>query len=156
MKFEKNIFIYWIIIMFLVTFTCLLTYLVAQQVIRLGANELPVQFAAETIIKLENGTSDKDAVPNQNIDISKSLDTFVMIFDKDKNLIAASAMMGGAQPVFVKGVLDSVDKRGEYRETWELLSPFYDDAIQDMIDENPYLKNTKLYKTHCLYSRASY
>ena len=119
MKLVKNVFIYWIVIMFLVTFTSLLTYVVTQQVIRLGANELPVQFATDTIIKLENGLSAKDAVPAETIDILKSLDTFVMIFDKDKNLIATSAMMGSAQPSFVKGVLDSVDKRGEYRETWQ-------------------------------------
>jgi hypothetical protein len=119
MKPIKNIFIFWTVIMFLVTFTCLLTYLVTQQVIRLGANELPVQFATETSIKLENGQSAKDAIPNETIDISKSLGTFVMIFDKDKNLIATSAMMGSVEPAYVKGVLDYVDKRGEYRVTWQ-------------------------------------
>lgn len=119
MKLIKNIFIFWVVIMFLVTFTCLLIYTVTQQSIRLGANDLPVNLATETSIKLEKGLSDKNAVPNQTIDISKSLEPFVMIFDKDKNLIATSARMGNAQPTFVKGVLDSVDKRGEYRETWQ-------------------------------------
>jgi hypothetical protein len=119
MKLIKNIFIFWIVIMLLVTFTCLLTYVVAQQVIRLGANELPVQLATETSIKIENGQSAKDAVPDETIDISKSLGTFVMIFDKDKNLIATSALMGNTEPDYVKGVLDYVDKKGEYRVTWQ-------------------------------------
>jgi hypothetical protein len=119
MKLIKNIFIFWIVVMFLVTFSCLLTYIVTQQVIRLGANELPVQFATETSIKLANGQSAKDAIPNETIDISKSLDTFVMIFDKDKNLIATSAMMGNAEPDYPKGVLGYVDKMGEHRVTWQ-------------------------------------
>ena len=119
MKLIKNIFIFWIVIIFLVTFTCLLTYVVTQQVIRLGANELPVQFATETSTRLENGQSVKDAIPDETIDISKSLGTFVMIFDKDKNLIATSAMMGNVKPDYAKGVLDYVDKRGEDRVTWQ-------------------------------------
>ena len=79
MKLIKNIFIFWIVIMFLVTFSCLLTYIVTQQVIRLGANELPVQFATETSIKLANGQSAKDSISNETIDISKSLGTFVIL-----------------------------------------------------------------------------
>lgn len=119
MKTAKNIFIFWIIIIFLVTFTCLLTYLVTQQVLRLGANELPIQFATETSIKLENGQSVNDAIPSETIDISKSLGTFIMIFDRDKNIIATSAMMGNEESVYPKGVLDYVDKMGEDRVTWQ-------------------------------------
>lgn len=119
MRLIKNIFIFWIVIMFLVTFTCLLTYLVTQQVIRLGANELPVQFATETSIKLEKGQSPDNSIPGETVDISKSLETFVMIFDKDKNLIATSAMMGSIEPVYPKGVLNYVDRIGEERVTWQ-------------------------------------
>lgn len=53
-------------------------YLVAQQSLRLGANELPSQLAIETLIKLQNGQSVKDAVSTEKVDISKSLNAFVM------------------------------------------------------------------------------
>jgi uncharacterized membrane protein len=43
MKTLKSILIFWVIIIFLITFTCLLTYIVAQQLTRLGANDLPVK-----------------------------------------------------------------------------------------------------------------
>ena len=105
------------VIIFLVTFSCLLAYIVAQKVIRLGANELPVRFTAETSIKLSNGHSVRDAIPEETVDISRSLNTFVMIFDKDKSLIASSAMMGRDKPVYVKGALYYTDKISEYKVT---------------------------------------
>lgn len=119
MKTLKNILIFWVIIIFLITFTCLLTYIVTQQLTRLGANDLPVKLATETSIKLEKGQSPGNSIPGETIDISKSLETFVMIFDKDKNLIATSAMMGNVEPVYPKGVLNYVDKMGEDRVTWQ-------------------------------------
>ena len=119
MKLIKNIFIFWIVIMFLVTFSSLLTYMVAQQVIRLGADNLPATFAIETSIKLENGQNPADSVPGETIDILKSLETFVMIFDKNKNLIVSSAMIGSEKPVYPAGVLDFVEKTGENRVTWQ-------------------------------------
>jgi hypothetical protein len=119
MKKLRSILIIWVIIIFLVTFSSLLSYIVAQQVIRLGADNLPVTFAIETTIKLEKGQNPADSVPVETIDILKSLETFVMIFDKDKNLIATSAMMGSESPVYPKGVLDFVEKAGENRVTWQ-------------------------------------
>jgi hypothetical protein len=119
MKKLRSILIIWAIIIFLVTFSSLLTYIVAQQLIRLGADNLPVTFAIETSIKLEKGQNPADSVPVETIDILKSLETFVMIFDKDKNLIATSAMMGSESPVYPKGVLDFVEKAGENRVTWQ-------------------------------------
>lgn len=105
--------------MFFVTFSCLLAYLVTQQSLRLGANELPAQLATETAIKIQNGKNAESAVPAEKIDISKSLETFVMVFDKNKSLLATSGMMGNSKPSYPKGVLDYVDKKGEDRVTWQ-------------------------------------
>jgi hypothetical protein len=118
-KTGKNILIFWVIIAFLVTFTSLLVYVAAQQVLRLGANGMPAELAAKTSINLENSLSPLDAVPGEIIDISKSPGTFAMVFDKDKNLIASSAVMGIDEPAYPKGVLDYVDKNGEDRVTWQ-------------------------------------
>jgi hypothetical protein len=118
-KTAKNILIFWVIITFLVTFTSLLVYVTAQQVLRLGANGMPAELAAKTSINLENSKSPLDAVPGEIIDISKSPGTFAMVFDKDKNLIASSAVMGIDEPAYPKGVLDHVDKNGEDRVTWQ-------------------------------------
>jgi hypothetical protein len=118
-KTVKNILIFWLIIAFLATFTSLLVYVATQQVMRLGANEMPAELATEISINLENSKNLQDSIPDEIIDISKSLRTFVMVFDKDKTLIASSAVMGKDNPDYPKGVLDSVDKKGENRVTWQ-------------------------------------
>jgi hypothetical protein len=119
LKTAKSILIYWVIIAFLVTFTSLLVYVAVQQVLRLGANGIPAELAEKTSINLENAKSPLDSVPGEIIDISKSSGTFAMIFDKDKNLLASSAVMGIAEPSYPKGVFDYVDKNGEDRITWQ-------------------------------------
>jgi len=119
MKTIKKIFIFWLIGMFLVTFTCSLIYIVEQQSLRLGANELPMQYAIDTSVKLQKGISANNAIAGDKVDISKSLSPFVMIFDDNKNLIAESGMMGDSEPVYPKSVLNYVDQKGESRVTWQ-------------------------------------
>jgi hypothetical protein len=119
MNFRKPVITLWVLILFLVTFTCSLTYLVTQQALRLGANELPMQLATDTAIKLQTGIRAESAIPANTIDISKSLGTFVMVYDRDKRLLATSARMGRDLPDYPKGVLDTVAQKGESRVTWQ-------------------------------------
>jgi len=118
MKTTQKLMLVWLIIMFLVTFTSSLVYLVAQQSIRLGANELPIQLAIDTSLKLENGQN-PGLISTDKLDISKSLSPFVMVFDTNKNLLSTSGMIGNLKPNYPKGVLDSVDKNGEVKVTWQ-------------------------------------
>ncbi len=119
MKSPKIIVIAWIMIMFLVTFTCSLTYLVTQQNLRLGANERPMQKAVDTKLKLQSGTDAAKAVPSNTINISKSLTTFVMVYDSNKKLIASSGVMNGKKPSYPKGVLDYTNKNSMDKVTWQ-------------------------------------
>jgi hypothetical protein len=119
MKITKKLFILWITVMFLETFTCSLVYIIVQQTLRLGANELPMQLAIDTSIKLQEGLSVNDTIPADKVDISKSLSTFVMIYDNNKNLVATSGIMGSSNPEYPKGVLNYVDQKGEDRVTWQ-------------------------------------
>lgn len=119
MKMTHKLMVVWLLIMFLVTFTSSLVYLVAQQSIRLGANELPMQLAMDTSLKLENGQNAGRVIPADKSDISKSLSPFVLVFDKNKNLLNTSGFLNNVEPNYPKGVLDSVDKNGEDRVTWQ-------------------------------------
>lgn len=119
MKTLRGLFLTWIVVMFIVTFTCLLIYLIMQQSLRLGANESPAQLAVETSMKLQEAQNIKNAIPAEKVDISKSLNTFVMVFDNNKNLIATSGVIGGNEPTYPKGIFDTVDRKGEYRVTWQ-------------------------------------
>lgn len=115
----KKLTMYWLVFVFLLTFTCMLTYVVMQQSLRLGANELPKQFASDAVIQLENGENPAILFSKNKIDISKSPDTFVMVFDNNQNLVSSSATMGGKQLSYPKGVLDYVAHNGEDRVTWQ-------------------------------------
>lgn len=119
MKAAQKLLVLWLIIMFLVTFTSSLVYLVTQQSLRLGANEQPMQLATDTAIKLEKGESANQAVPTDKVDISESLSPFVMVFDSNKNLLSSSGVMYNIIPTYPKGVLDFVSQNGEDRVTWQ-------------------------------------
>lgn len=119
MTMVKRLFVVWVIMMFLVSFTCSLTYLISQQSLRLGANDLPAQLAKDTAIHLDNGKSPASIVKSNSIDLAKSLDTFVIIYDNNKNLLASSGNINGSNPSYPKSVLDSVSKKGEVRVTWQ-------------------------------------
>jgi len=119
MKIGQKLLVLWLAMMFLVTFTSSLVYLVAQQTLRLGANEQPMQLTKDTMLKLENGQSAVRAIPVDKVNIAQSLSPFVMVFDSNKNLLETSGMMGSSSPVYPKGVLDSVAKSGEDRVTWQ-------------------------------------
>lgn len=119
MKSVKSLFVLWVILMFLVTFTCTLVYFVAQQSLRLGANDVPAQLAVETSIQLDKGKTAREAVPAEPIDLTQSLSPFVFVFDQNKNLLASSGVMGSKEPSYPKGVLDVVVQKGEDRVTWQ-------------------------------------
>lgn len=116
---KQRIFIFWISLMFVITFTCSLVYLAIQQSIRMGANEIPAQFTAETLIKLENGQSAESSVPAEKTDVLKSLNAFVMVYDKNKNLIGTSGITGSEKISYPKSALDYLEKNGESRVTWQ-------------------------------------
>jgi hypothetical protein len=119
MKMGKKFILIWVIAMFFITLTCSVAYLVTQQSLRLGANAVPAQLAKDTSIKLQEGQSPDASVPKNKVDASESGDGFVMIFDKNKNLVATSGMMNTQEPKYPKGVLDNVSNKGEDRVTWQ-------------------------------------
>lgn len=119
MKPLGKLLLIWILIMFVVTFTCLLTDLTVQQALRLGANAQPVQLAKDTAIKLQSGKSPESISNGETIDIAKSLDTFVMIYNKNGQMTASTGTLNGQKPPYPKGVFEYTAKKGEDRVTWQ-------------------------------------
>ena len=105
----------------LVAFTLisLLLYVVMQQSIRLGANEIPIELAENTARSLATQNTFPQTFPPDKIDISKSISPFIYVFDKDKRLIGSTAIVSGKTPEFPQGVLDNAKKNGEDRVTWQ-------------------------------------
>lgn len=106
-------------VLFLLTFNCLLVYIITQQSLRLTANHRPLKIANDLAIKLEAGNKIEDVVSSDKIDISKSLSPFIMIYDTDKSLIMTSGLMGNVNPVYPSGVFGYVDQHKTDQVTWQ-------------------------------------
>lgn len=119
MRAKKKVLLYWMVAMIFISFTCATVYLVDQQLMRQGANEEPLRLAQDTILNLEKGQTIKSAVPADKVDISKSLSPFVMVYDADKKLVAASGTGVNSLPTYPSGVLANTAAKGETRVTWQ-------------------------------------
>jgi hypothetical protein len=103
----------------LATAVCLLIYLVAQQTWRTSANDPQIQMARDAAAALAAGRSADTVVPRESVDMERSLAPFLIVFDADGNVVAASGMLRGAVPRVPPGVLASARDRGEDRITWQ-------------------------------------
>jgi hypothetical protein len=114
----KHIFKILIIVIF-ISLISLMVYGTMQQTLRQGINNVPVQLATDAVNKLESGISAKSVPLPANIEISKSLSPFVMIFDQNKKVLVSSATLDGATPVIPQGIFDNVEGSGQDRVTWQ-------------------------------------
>lgn len=104
---------------FIITVLSGLIYISLQQNYRLTANDPQIQIAEDTAALLNNNFDAHSFVPSNLVDISKSLGTFIIIFDDKGQPFASSAVLGGKTPVPPLGVFDYTKKQGEHRFTWQ-------------------------------------
>lgn len=109
----------WLPLAIIITLFCGLIYVVAQQIVRIGANEPQVAIVGDIVTALQAGIDPKSIPSNQALDISTSLSPYVMIFDDSGTPIASSAQLNGATPVPPKGIFDYARAQGEDRVTWQ-------------------------------------
>lgn len=116
----KNSAVYLYFVAFaLLTALCGLIYIVGQQNLRLGANDPQIQIAQDLSDRLSHGVSMETVVPNQVIDVARSLSPFIIIFDQNGNPMVSQALLDGKVPVPPLGVFQFVSARGEDRFTWQ-------------------------------------
>ncbi len=96
-----------------------LLYLVAQQVVRQGANDPQVQMANDAVQALAEGAEPAAVVPAGHLDFSQSLAPFLIIYDGAGKELAASGSLRGHVPAPPPGVLAYALKNGENRVTWQ-------------------------------------
>lgn len=114
----KHIFKILVIVIF-ISLVSLMVYGTMQQMLRQGINSVPVQLATDAVNKLESGVSAKSVSLPANIEISKNLSPFVMIFDQNKKVLVSSATLDGVTPVIPQGTFDYVARTGQDRVTWQ-------------------------------------
>jgi len=112
-------FAIWLPVAVAATVVILLTYVVAQQDLRLGANDPQIQMAEDAAGLLNGGASPPSVVPSANVDMAHSLAPFVIVFDKNGQPLASSALLDGAVPRPPYGVFVSVPAGGRNEITWQ-------------------------------------
>ena len=118
MKINRVLFA-WLTLAALASAVCLLVYLVAQQTWRTSANDPQIQLARDAAAALAAGKAPDAVVPRDTVDMARSLAPFLIVFDADGKVLAASATLRGHVPGISKGVLDYARERGEDRITWQ-------------------------------------
>jgi len=93
-----------------------LVYLVAQQVVRQGANDPQIQMAEDAAAALSagNGLPEVPAV-----DIATSLAPYLIVFDTQGNPVSGSTRLHGNLPTVPPGTLFYAQQHGQNRVTWQ-------------------------------------
>lgn len=96
-------------------------YTVAQQNLRLSANDPQIQIAQDTANKLNQNIKPSASISG-NIDLNSSLAPFVIIYDKSSKVVAGNGYLGTEIPTVPIGVLtNSLDKPYNF-VTWQPMS----------------------------------
>ncbi|HKC04574.1 MAG TPA: hypothetical protein VKC54_01775 [Patescibacteria group bacterium] len=107
-------------LVFAITFAAGLTYIIAQQDLRVGANDPQIQMALDLSNKLATGVNAKTLVDSANtIDIAGNLNTFVIVYDENGKVISSSGILDGKFPTPPMGVFDHAKVTGQDRVTWQ-------------------------------------
>ena len=108
-----------LILAFITTLLCTLIFVSGQQIHRQSANDPQIQISEDMARYLEGGQDVKVVMPKSEVDISKSLVWFMMVFNDKGEVVATNAKLDGQTPVLPAGVLDFARQNGQNRVTWE-------------------------------------
>ncbi|MCX5970466.1 MAG: hypothetical protein NTV14_03030 [Coprothermobacterota bacterium] len=109
----------WVPIAVAVTLLCGIVYVVAQQSIRLEANQPQVQMAEDAAAALAGGEDPASLTGTRPIDIARSLAAYLVVYDEKGQPLAWSGELDQAAPAVPQGVLTSARDRGQNRVTWQ-------------------------------------
>ncbi len=98
---------------------CGVIYVVAQQGLRIGANDPQIQMAQDGAAALAAGATPASLMGQGPVEMSQSLAPFVIVFDDSGMPLASSARLHGRLPALPVGLLDYVRQHGEDRVTWQ-------------------------------------
>jgi hypothetical protein len=112
-------FLYWLPVALCATILSGLVYGTVQQDYRQSANDPQIEMAEDAAIQLQEGAHPQAVVGSGNVEMSRSLAPFVIVYDASGHVTASSAQLNGSTPELPPGVFDSVRTGGEDRLTWQ-------------------------------------
>lgn len=115
-------------------------YATVQQTYRMGANDPQVE-VTDQVANIIKQDIPLDAIlgESEQVDMNSSLGLFVMIFDKDKKLVAGSAQLDGQTPTPPEGTFDKAKKDGDNRFTWQPKDGVRVAAVLKVVDDKGYV-----------------
>jgi hypothetical protein len=96
-----------------------LVFGVAQQILRLDANDPQIQIAEDAAVALSIGVEPRSLIPPTQTDIASSLSPFITIFDANGVPVASSGILDGQMPKLPSEVFTYVTQHGQDRITWQ-------------------------------------
>lgn len=109
----------WLAIVGSSTLVLLAGYVIAQQSTRLSANDIPLSLAQQTKSDLENGSIPQDVVSARKISIDSNNNSFVIITDSSRHVLASSAVLDGKTPLPPEGVFEYTSEHQTDKVTWQ-------------------------------------
>lgn len=110
---------HWVPIAITIIALCGIIYLAVQQNIRQTANDPQIQMAEDLAVLLENGKSPESLIPANEVDISKSLAPYIIIFDDSGKGVASQAILDSRIPIPPPGVFEYTKVKGKDIFTWQ-------------------------------------
>lgn len=102
-----------------ITLAIAFTYLTAQQVLRLSANDPQAEAAGNLQSILEQGEPAESFNSPTPVDPQKSLTTFAVVYDESGKPLAGSVSVDGQLPAPALEVLEQAKGKTDHRVTWQ-------------------------------------
>lgn len=109
----------WVFLAIIITVAYFFIYTVVQQSYRLSANDPQIQMAEDAKLSIENGTKLESIIPQRRVDMSNSLDPYLIIFDELGVPIMSSVKLDGVTPKPPIGVFTDAKTKGSLTFTWQ-------------------------------------
>ncbi len=116
----KNVLYLWFPVAFAIIGMSLSIYVVAQQTLRLEANDPQIAMVEDATLSLKSGTQPSDIITEGDpADIANTLDTYLIVYDDAGRPVAGDGRLDGNLPTLPSGVFVSVRNNGKTRFTWQ-------------------------------------
>lgn len=96
-----------------------MVYITVQQSYRSSANDPQIQMATDARNALESGAAPESLVPSTQLDIARSLSPFLVVYDPNGQVVAASATLHGQPLTLPAGVFASAKSMPVDTITWQ-------------------------------------
>ncbi len=108
-----------LVLAFVVTFSCGLVYAGEQQALRSSANSPQLQMSEDAASALNAGALPSSLVGGGMVDVATSLSPFLVIFDASGAVLATDGVLDGHDPIPPAGVLDGARQHPPDTVTWQ-------------------------------------